>query len=79
MASLYANGYRTLTNRPSSNGHTRIRPLVRLIVLANERVWPIDALREQRNLNDYSGDLVPESAVNACIEQALMLQAAVTG
>lgn len=77
MVSLYANGYRTLTNRP---GHqqTAIQGLVHSIGLANEQVWTIDALRKQRNLNDYSGDLVPESAVNACIEQALMLQAAVT-
>jgi hypothetical protein len=77
MASLYANGYRTLTNRPGHH-QTAILGLVHSIGLANEQVWTIDALRKQRHLNDYSGELVPESAVNACIEQALMLQAAVT-
>lgn len=77
MVSLYANGYRNLKNRPGHH-QTAIQGLVHSIGLANEQVWTIDALRKQRNLNDYSGDLVPESAVNACIEQALMLQAAVT-
>jgi len=33
----------------------------------------LDALRKQRNLADYSGDLVPESAVAECIARALQL------
>ena len=77
MVSRYANRNRTLTNRPGHH-QTAIQGLVHSIGLANERVWAIDALRKQRNLNDCSVDLIPESAVNACIEQALMVQAAVT-
>jgi hypothetical protein len=39
-----------------------------------EKVWPLDALRKQRNLADYSGDLVPPSTVAACIENARALR-----
>jgi hypothetical protein len=30
----------------------------------------LDALRKQRNVADYSGDIIPESAVKDCIEHA---------
>ncbi len=30
----------------------------------------LDAMRKQRNVADYSGDLVPESAVKECVTQA---------
>ena len=43
--------------------------------LAPEAVWPLDALRKQRHLADYSGDAVPESAAAACLQSAQMLQA----
>jgi len=33
----------------------------------------LDAMRKQRNVSDYSGDLVPESAVTTCIAQAEVL------
>jgi hypothetical protein len=29
----------------------------------------LDALRKQRNVADYSGDLVTDAAVQACLEQ----------
>jgi hypothetical protein len=35
----------------------------------------MDALRKKRNLNDYSGDLIEPSSVQACIEQAQRLLA----
>lgn len=30
----------------------------------------LDALRKQRNVMDYSGDLVEDAAVKECLEQA---------
>lgn len=33
----------------------------------------LDKLRKQRNVADYSGDVVPESATTECIEQAKSL------
>jgi hypothetical protein len=30
----------------------------------------LDALRKQRNVADYSGDIVPASAVNECVSHA---------
>jgi len=68
-AALQANGYRTLTSRP---GHhmTMIQTLRRTIGLDPDRIITLDALRKQRNVADYSGDVVPESAVEQCIASA---------
>lgn len=41
-----------------------------------EKVAP-DALRKQRNVADYSGDVVPPSAVKECVAQAKALLVAV--
>jgi hypothetical protein len=38
----------------------------------------LDALRKQRNLTEYSGDLIPESAVAECLAQAQWLYDATT-
>ena len=35
-----------------------------------ETLIVLDALRRQRNVVDYSGDLVPQSAVSECVAQA---------
>src|ERR1700730_2022304 len=35
----------------------------------------LDKLRKQRNLTEYSGDLIPESAVSECLSEALSLHA----
>ena len=68
-AALQASGYRTLTSRP---GHhiTMIQTLGRTIGLDPDRIITLDALRKQRNVADYSGDVVPESAVEQCIASA---------
>lgn len=68
-AALQANGYRTLTSKP---GHhmTMIQVLSQTIDLDKQTVIVLDALRKQRNVADYSGDLVPESAVEECVKQA---------
>lgn len=77
MAALHANGYRTLTSKPGHH-QTAIQTLNLTVGLPQAQVIVLDALRKQRNLADYSGELVPESAVKACLEGAVTLHAHVT-
>ncbi|MAT64235.1 MAG: DNA-binding protein [Gammaproteobacteria bacterium] len=69
---LQANGYRTLTSRP---GHhmTMIQTLGQTLGLDSQSVILLDALRKQRNVADYAGDPVPESAVEECLARAEVL------
>ncbi len=73
---LNANGYRTLTSKPGHH-QTAIQTLPLTIGLPAHTVQVLDALRKQRHVTEYSGDLVPESAVRECVRQAQALQAAV--
>ncbi len=68
-AALQANGFRTLTSKP---GHhmTMIQVLRQTIGLDNDTVIVLDALRKQRNVADYSGDIIPASAVDECVKHA---------
>ena len=72
MVALYANGYRTLTSRPGHH-QTAIQSLTLTVGLPAEQVRVLDALRKQRNLTDYSGDLVPDSTMNECVNSATAL------
>lgn len=73
---LQANGFRTLTSKP---GHhmTMIQTLSQTIGVDRQTVIVLDALRKQRNVADYSGDVVPMSAVEECLSHAEVLQVAV--
>lgn len=66
MLALNANGYRTLTSKPGHH-QTAIQTLPLTVALPQHKVIVLDALRKQRNLSDYSGDLVPESATAECL------------
>jgi PBP1b-binding outer membrane lipoprotein LpoB len=68
-AALQANGYRTLTSKPGHH-QTMIQTLPNTIGLEKETMIVLDALRKQRNVADYSGDLVTDSAVSECIDHA---------
>lgn len=68
-AALQANGYRTLTSKPGLH-YTMIQVLPQTMGTDNDTVIVLDAMRKQRNVADYSGDIVPESAVKECINQA---------
>jgi len=72
-ASLQASGFRTLTSKPGHH-QTMLQLLVKSVGLDGETMVLLDSLRKQRNVADYSGDLIPESAMNECIQQALKLQ-----
>ncbi len=73
---LQANGFRTLSSKP---GHhmTMIQTLSQTIGVNRQAVIVLDALRKQRNVADYSGDVVPMSAVEECLSHAEVLQIAV--
>lgn len=68
-AALQANGYRTLTSKP---GHhmTMLQSLGQTIDLDKQTVIILDTLRKQRSANDYTGDIVPASAVTECVTRA---------
>ena len=68
-AALQANGFRTLKSKP---GHhmTMIQALTQTIDLDKETMIVLDGLRKQRNVADYSGDVVPASAVDGCVSNA---------
>jgi hypothetical protein len=68
-AALQASGFRTLTSKPGHH-QTLIQSLVKTIGIEKDRMIVLDALRKQRNVTDYSGDLVEDAAVKECLEQA---------
>jgi hypothetical protein len=78
MLALHANGYRTRTSVPGHH-QTAIQRLTRMIGLQPVKVRLLDALRRQRNLSDYSGDLVADSAVVDCVAGAKDLLSLVRG
>lgn len=53
---------------------TMIQTLGQTVGLARETIITLDTLRKQRNVADYSGDIVPPAAVEACVAQAQALQ-----
>ena len=66
---LQANGYRTLTSKPGHH-QTAIQTLPKSLGVNSQTVIRLDMLRKQRNLTEYTGDIVPESAVAECLSQA---------
>ncbi len=69
---LQASGYRTLTSKPGHHA-TMLQSLGQTLGTDRETLIVLDALRKQRNVADYSGDLVPTSAVAECIRMAELL------
>ena len=74
MVGLWANGYRTVTSQPGHH-QTALQALPKTMGLAQDSVIVLDALRKQRNLNDYEGDPVTDAAVAECLAQAESLLA----
>ena len=74
MVALHANGYRTLTSNPGHH-QTAIQTLPTSVGLPQAKVIVLDALRKQRNLSDYSGDLIPDAAAAECLVSAIDLLA----
>jgi len=71
-AALQASGYRTLTSKPGHH-QTMIQTLPKTIGMDSDTMIVLDALRKQRNVADYSGDLVADNGVSECIHHAQQL------
>ncbi|MDD4910678.1 MAG: hypothetical protein PHP57_00140 [Sideroxydans sp.] len=69
MVALWANGFRTSTSQPGHH-QTAIQSLPHSIGLEQGVVIVLDALRKQRNVNDYEGDPISDQAVAESIKQA---------
>jgi len=72
---LHAHGYRTLTSKPGHH-QTAIQTLPTTLGVDSQTLIRLDKLRKQRNITEYTGDLIPESAVAECVSQAQALHAA---
>ena len=75
-AALQSSGYRTLTSKPGHH-QTMIQTLPLTLGLDKNVVIQLDALRKQRNVVDYSGDLVGEAMVAEALRHAASLIEAV--
>lgn len=69
MIGLWAKGFRTATSQPGHH-QTALQALPKTLGTAADTVIVLDALRKQRNLNDYEGDPVTDAAVRECLIQA---------
>ena len=74
MLGRWAHGYRTSTHQPGHH-QTALQALPLTMGLPNDVIIVLDALRKQRNLNDYAGDPVSDAVVSECIAQADILLA----
>ena len=74
MIGLWANGYRTSTSQPGHH-QTALQTLPKTMNVGQDTVIVLDALRRQRNLNDYEGDPIADAAVTECLAQAKALLA----
>lgn len=72
MLGLWVNGYRTSTSQPGHH-QTALQVLPLTMGVSKDVVIVLDALRKQRNQNDYEGDPVRATVVDECIAQARFL------
>ncbi|MGJ7580374.1 DNA-binding protein [Variovorax sp. RHLX14] len=74
MLGLWAQGYRTATSQPGHH-QTALQALPLTMELPKDVIIVLDALRKQRNQNDYEGDPVGHAVVVECMAQAQSLLA----
>lgn len=74
MIGLWTRGYRTSTSQPGHH-QTALQALPLTMGLPNDIIIVLDALRKQRNLNDYEGDPISQAVVTECIAQSEVLLA----
>jgi hypothetical protein len=72
LVALMANGYRPDTKVPGHH-QTVIQSLPKTIGLPGARVAVLDALRNKRNLSDYSGRDIDRASLATCISEAARL------
>jgi hypothetical protein len=74
LVAMLAAGYRPATSEPGHH-QTMIQSLPLALGAGND-VWVVlDALRRQRNANDYTGQPITAAAVAECVKQAKALRA----
>lgn len=73
LAAMLAAGYRPSTSEPGHH-QTMIQSLPLTLGIANDARVVLDALRKQRNANDYTGQPLSPSAVTECVSQAKALR-----
>lgn len=73
LVAMLAAGYRPATSEPGHH-QTMIQSLPLTLGVANDAWVVLDALRKQRNANDYTGQPISPSAVTECIAQAKALR-----
>lgn len=71
-AALQASGYRTLTSKPGHH-QTMLQSLPKTVGLDRDTLILLDTLRKQRNVIDYSGDVVSASMAEEAQTQAAQL------
>jgi len=69
LSALMANGFRPDTKVPGHH-QTVIQSLPKTIGLPSARVAVLDALRNKRNLSDYTGKDIDPASLATCIEEA---------
>jgi hypothetical protein len=73
LVAMLAAGYRPVTNEPGHH-QTMIQSLPLTLGVANDAWVVLDALRRQRNANDYTGAPMTPDIVNECLTQAKALR-----
>ena len=69
MLGLWANGWRTSTSQPGHH-QTAIQTLDQTLGVPKPDLIVLDALRRQRNVNDYEGDPIADATLQACLQSA---------
>jgi hypothetical protein len=75
LVAMLAAGYRPSTHEPGHH-QTMIQTLPLTLGVANDDWIVLDALRKQRNANDYTGQPIADDAVAECLRQARALREA---
>jgi hypothetical protein len=74
LIAMRSAGYRPATSEPGHH-QTMIQSLPLTLGVGND-VWVVlDALRRQRNANDYTGQPITSAVVSECVAQATKLRA----
>ncbi len=71
-AALLKQGFRTSTSKPGHH-QTTLQCLVHTMDVDPVTVRVLDSLRKQRNLIDYDGELITNSLLQECLDQAQTL------
>lgn len=74
MRGLWAHGWRTSTSQPGHH-QTAIQTLDQTLGVDKQDLILLDALRRQRNVNDYEGDPISDASLQACLQAAAKLLA----